>query len=1111
MPSKEYGVKAGKVIPYSDEDQLEYLNKYNKKIKYLDPLKQKKLNPIKHRIPYEKKLFIKLQEHQKDFVISFLNDHLQGALLFHSVGSGKTLTAVVFSHYYLTLKPTHNVCIISPPSLLFNFVEALKQYGLDIRDNRYKFETYEKFAKNPNLYVNDKTLLIVDEAHNFRTFIEGAVNRTGQIIMQACSKADKVLAMTGTPFVNGSYDIENIMAMVSKRGNQQLSKEDFEKVITSNDTLHDYFDYRISYFDVMDTDAKKYFPSVSIKYVPITLENEKDKQMVNLMMGSHLYGDIDIKELKKKVSSDYNFAPQIIKLLTSNKYDEETGEFVETKKESTELKSFYSAGRQVTNIIAKSKFKYIIKKIQRKPHFKTIIYSVFMENALLLLKKQLTKYNFNYVEIDGTISATKRQSNLNLYNQIDSDVNILLISKAGTEGVSTFGTRQIFIMESQWNPANSEQAIARAIRFKSHMHLPKNERHVQVYRLITAITNDDVDICNKLNDAVITSQTVKYGELKITVEVLIGKLIKQILKKLKLKTIDEAWEPYYKKEYDIQIAAYKQKRSMFRKKPPFNFKRPSSTDMIMTIIKETKIKDKPLTDDKHILKTFNELTREKKQITTLQNMLTDEQKKDIQTKSPDILLEFISLRKKYDIDQMIGRMFKSKNNIKQVEDYDDKTTRRLKRAIEGGEDIEEVIEYQQTQLQKRVKSFLKYSEVITDMFINKDLKPKANKDGEELQEFHTPEEFADELISYSNILTNPSYKKHNLRILEPTAGYGSLVKAVIKARQQNKMNKGYTIEMIEYSKDSRKVLNDLIYDKKKKERLPGILSLQEQNNFLSYISNELYDVIIMNPPFHLKKRFSGMKADVWDGDFIARAYSLLKPGGEILAIATNMITKLTHNTMTRKKKTATTFEGLSLDTFVKPPLSTIEIMKEYKAHKWTPKEGKGGKLTLTFTMYKITKPIEEDDIPVKKSTKKEPKKEPTKKYILNKDGLKIDKKKALEDEYQQFTSKYKLTRNLNKVDTILSSLKPTHIYNKIKEDIRFVHIRGITLLDLENKHKKIENIRNKLNDMTIEHISLMRPYFIRIINENLERIQEYIARLKWEETLKEQKRQDNRR
>ncbi len=57
------------------------------------------------------------------------------------------------------------------PISTFNFVEALKKYGLDIKDNRYTFETYEKFCKNPSDYVDNKKLLIIDEAHKFRTLI----------------------------------------------------------------------------------------------------------------------------------------------------------------------------------------------------------------------------------------------------------------------------------------------------------------------------------------------------------------------------------------------------------------------------------------------------------------------------------------------------------------------------------------------------------------------------------------------------------------------------------------------------------------------------------------------------------------------------------------------------------------------------------------------------------------------------------------------------------------------------------------------------------------------------------------------------------------------------
>ena len=84
-------------------------------------------------------------------------------------------------------------------------------------------------------------------------------NKNGKIITEACETCDKVLAMTGTPFVNKPYDIENIMAMISKRGNTQLLETEFNELIARPNMLHDYIDYRISYFNIMDTDSKKFF------------------------------------------------------------------------------------------------------------------------------------------------------------------------------------------------------------------------------------------------------------------------------------------------------------------------------------------------------------------------------------------------------------------------------------------------------------------------------------------------------------------------------------------------------------------------------------------------------------------------------------------------------------------------------------------------------------------------------------------------------------------------------------------------------------------------------------------------------------------------------------
>ena len=178
-----------------------------------------------------KKEYVSLQPHQIKFIKQFVFSNLRGTVAFHGVGSGKTLNAVVCSYYYLKMYPNNKVIIISPSSLLFNFTNGMIEYGLDIGDNRYSFFTYDKYIRNPKLAEN--SLLIVDEAHNFRTEIvekdiqddNGNVidsipisNIRGYKLMKfGTHYAHKVLLLTGTAFVNSLYDIENLLSMIDNR------------------------------------------------------------------------------------------------------------------------------------------------------------------------------------------------------------------------------------------------------------------------------------------------------------------------------------------------------------------------------------------------------------------------------------------------------------------------------------------------------------------------------------------------------------------------------------------------------------------------------------------------------------------------------------------------------------------------------------------------------------------------------------------------------------------------------------------------------------------------------------------------------------------------------
>ena len=57
---------------------------------------------------------------------------------------------------------------------------------------------------------------------------------------------------------------------------------------------------------------------------------------------------------------------------------------------------------------------------------------------------------------------------------------VLLISKAGAEGISLENVRNLYIMEPHWNPAILDQVVGRAIRICSHARLPQAERTVEV-------------------------------------------------------------------------------------------------------------------------------------------------------------------------------------------------------------------------------------------------------------------------------------------------------------------------------------------------------------------------------------------------------------------------------------------------------------------------------------------------------------------------------------------------------------------------------------------------------------------------------------------------------
>ena len=118
----------------------------------------------------------------------------------------------------------------------------------------------------------------------------------------------------------------------------------------------------------------------------------------------------------------------------------------------------------------------------------------FLESFLIFSwKKSLKKYNFTPKKTKlyyskHNIEAIKAATNYE--NRNGELIKIILISKAGSEGVDFKFIRQVHILEPWYNINRIEQIIGRAVRTCSHKLLPLEKRNVQIFLHGTILNNN---------------------------------------------------------------------------------------------------------------------------------------------------------------------------------------------------------------------------------------------------------------------------------------------------------------------------------------------------------------------------------------------------------------------------------------------------------------------------------------------------------------------------------------------------------------------------------------------------------------------------------------------
>lgn len=551
------------------------------------------------------------------------------ALVYHGLGSGKTVTAINIYNMLYNYNPDWNVFLLIKASLKKDPWEKDLDYWLQSNDKKERFKNI-KFVHYDSPYAdkdflnqikmadsNKKNIYIFDETHNFiKNVYNNIQSTTGQRALTIYNfikqqkiddKSTRIILLSGTPAVNNPYELalifnllrpntfpdketvfndyyiknnkirndkknifqRRIIGLVSYYAGATQDLFASKKIFYEDNIMNSYQEDIYNHFEEIEKKIEKQsfkgsktyksftrqssnfvFPTISDKIkgenrprpsnfnISERLANsimegfDKNRENNNIIE----YNDLTnfyLKEFEKYLDSMIKLDEKNKKSLKKDieiykdKYNYNFNKFInEYKDKSNLLNSLYMCSCKMTAII----FKIYTAKGP------VIVYSNYVKmEGLYIFKIYLkyfdyTDYNLNkntkytFTEYHGGIkNREERENNRRIFNDIKNIkgeiIKIILISPAGSEGISLSNVRQVHILEPYWNEVRISQLIGRAIRQCSHKDLPMDERHVDVFRYKAVKKNEVITTDQKIEKLALEKFNLINTFLKLIKEV----------------------------------------------------------------------------------------------------------------------------------------------------------------------------------------------------------------------------------------------------------------------------------------------------------------------------------------------------------------------------------------------------------------------------------------------------------------------------------------------------------------------------------------------------------------------------------------------------------------
>jgi len=483
------------------------------------------------------------QDHQKLVLHTFLTSPFKGLLLFHKLGSGKTCTSIYIADALLKNKMVSKVYIFTPGSLRESWIkEYCKVCGASSEQmkQKYVFVTYNysSFKQLPSTL--NKCLVIIDECHNFINTVKNKSDSAYDTYQLINKSSCRVLLLSGTPIYDNLYEFP-ILAQLLKPGvfpNILGDKDRGNSVSRTASPFMDNFIENKTTGAVTAVNPDKFkkdlsgiisfFPGAGAEFYPrvivhpiqkVPMSSQErfkkllktmDEEKILIAIGPPRPGEknyavkqmrymLATKHVASRRISNFQYPKHIEDLYTAyttalQEKDLVAAQEALSKIPDDELESKDSKGWVSHKYFAKGelaqyspKFTKIITNILNNYNAKHMIFSFLKsKGGVNLLSAILEMCGVPTVVFSGDMSDAKRQKILATFNDVKNRyggvIKVILITDAGAEGINLLETQHVHLMDSDPREVKLQQVIGRAVRFKSHINMPEENRVVNVWR-----------------------------------------------------------------------------------------------------------------------------------------------------------------------------------------------------------------------------------------------------------------------------------------------------------------------------------------------------------------------------------------------------------------------------------------------------------------------------------------------------------------------------------------------------------------------------------------------------------------------------------------------------